>query len=157
MEISIREWRREDLPAIQVSWLDFCRNAARSDMRLKADSGAAMRAWLAARFKDHGTLGFIAETTEAQAGFLIGRVGHWESVPPVVEPRKMGIIDAVYVNERFRRQGVGRRLVERSLEVMREREAVAVETIYDAWSEPSSELWHRAGFAPWMVHACKML
>ena len=56
-----------------------------------------------------------------------------------------------------RRFHIGRRLVERSLEVMREREAMAVETIYDAWSEPSSELWHRAGFAPWMVHACKML
>ena len=111
MEISIREWRREDLPGIQVSWLDFCRSAARSDMRLKADSGPAMMAWLASRFKDHGTLGFIAETMEAQAGFLIGRVGHWESVPPVVEPRKMGIIDAVYVNERFRRQGVGRALM----------------------------------------------
>ncbi|HYR90461.1 MAG TPA: GNAT family N-acetyltransferase [Terriglobia bacterium] len=157
MEISIREWQSQDLSGIQAAWLDFCRNAARSDMSLKSDSERTMTAWLNSRFKDHEALGFIAETMDAQAGFLIGRIGHWESVPPVVEPRKMGIIDAVYVNERFRRQGIGRRLVERSLQTMRERHAVAVETIYEAWSEPSSELWQGAGFAPWMVHAYKML
>jgi GNAT superfamily N-acetyltransferase len=157
MEISIREWRREDLPKIQASWLDFCRNAARSDMCLKPDSGPLMADWLISRFKDHGALGLVAEANDARAGFLIGRVGDWESVPPIVEPRKLGIIDAVYVNEPFRRQGIGRRLIERSLQAMRERGAVAVETIYDAWSEASSEIWHRAGFAPWMVHAYRML
>src|SRR6266850_278749 len=96
MEISIREWQSQDLSGIQAAWLDFCRNAARSDMSLKSDSERTMTAWLNSRFKDHEALGFIAETMDAQAGFLIGRIGHWESVPPVVEPRKMGIIDAVY-------------------------------------------------------------
>ena len=108
MKISIREWRRDDLPAIQSAWLDFCREGARSDMRLKPDAGPALMAWLISRFRENTTLGFIGETSNAWAGFLIGRVGQWESVPPVVEPRKLGIIDAVYVDESFRRQGIGR-------------------------------------------------
>ena len=157
MKISIREWRRDDLPAIQSAWLDFCREGARSDMRLKPDAGPALMAWLTSRFRENTTLGFIGETSNAWAGFLIGRVGQWESVPPVVEPRKLGIIDAVYVDEPFRRQGIGRRLIERAVEAMRERDAVAVETTYDSWSEASSEIWHRTGFAPWMVHVYRML
>jgi GNAT superfamily N-acetyltransferase len=90
-------------------------------------------------------------------GFLIGRIDEWESTPPVLEPRKMGIIDAVYVEEQFRRQGIGARLVDHAMQVMREQNAVAVETIYEAWNDASGALWREAGFAPWMVHAYRTL
>lgn len=157
MEIDIREWRREDLANIQKAWLEFCRQATRADMRLKADCDIAMKAWLAYRFKEPGAFGFIAELDRSAVGFLMGRVGDWELVPPVVEPRKIGIIDAVYVNEEFRRRGIGISLVKRALQAMRDRNAVAAETIYDAWNDESAEIWRRAGFAPWMVHAYRML
>ena len=156
-EIDIREWQRGDLAKIQRDWLEFCRQATRSDIRLKPDCEIAMANWLAYRFKESEAFGFIAELDRKAVGFLIGRVGDWESVPPVVEPRKLGIIDAVYVNEEFRRRGIGIRLVERALQAMRDRNAVAAETIYDAWSADSAEIWRRAGFAPWMVHAYRML
>ena len=157
MEINIRNWRSSDLFAIQKLWLEFCRRATRSDMRLKPDCDITMTEWLAHRFKDPGTFGLIAEFDRRPAGFLIGRVGDWESDPPVIEPRKLGIIDAVYVQDEFRRRGIGLRLVERALETMRERDAVAAETFYDAWNEESAEIWRRAGFAPWMVRAYRLL
>ncbi|PYS55758.1 MAG: hypothetical protein DMG13_02815 [Acidobacteria bacterium] len=157
MEINIREWQRGDLAGIQKAWLEFCRQATRSDMRLKPDCEVAMTEWLAYRFKDPGAFGFIAESNRKTAGFLIGRVGDWESAPPVIEPRKLGIIDAVYVNLEFRRRRIGIRLVERALQTMRDRHAVAVETVYDAWNDDSAGIWRRAGFAPWMVHGYRML
>lgn len=157
MQISIRNWEISDLPTIQKAWLDFCRTAARPDMRLKPDSEAAMRKWLILRFREPASLGFIAEKEDSCVGFLIGRVDRWESIPPIVEPRRLGIIDAVYVAEESRRLRVGARLVDRALEVMRERGATAVETVYDASSSASSALWGRAGFAAWMVHSCRML
>jgi GNAT superfamily N-acetyltransferase len=157
MEINIREWRREDLIEVRRTWLDYCRNAARSDMSPRNNVEIAMREWLRDRFTQYPHMGFIAEAGRTVAGFLIARVDDFESSPPVIEPRRIGIIDAVYVSESFRRQGIGTRLIERAIQAMREADAIAVETIYDAWNEASAEVWHRAGFAPWMVHAYRML
>jgi len=155
--MNIREWSREDLAQIQRAWLEYYQAAARADMRLRPDAGDAMKQWLIARFRQRESLGFVAEMDLQLAGFLIGRIDDWESVPPVIEPRRIGIIDAVYVDERFRRQGIGSQLIGIAVERMRAAKAVAVESVYDAWNDASSETWHRAGFAPWMVHAYRML
>ena len=122
-----------------------------------ADADAAMAKWLASRFRQSSALGFVAESEGAIVGFLTARVDDWESIPQVIEPRRIGIIDAVYVADEFRRQGIGSQLIERAIDAMRNENAVAVETIYDAWNDASSRAWHRAGFAPWMVHAYRML
>jgi GNAT superfamily N-acetyltransferase len=157
MEINIREWRASDSDKILLSWLEFCRNAARSDMRLKKNSASIMKQWLLSRLREPSSIGFVAESEGACVGFLIARVDEWESTPPILEPRKLGIIDAVYVDEQLRRTGIGARLVDRALAVMRDRNAVAAETTYDAWNDSSSALWRDAGFAPWMVHAYRNL
>jgi GNAT superfamily N-acetyltransferase len=157
MEINIREWNAGDADRMSSSWLDYCRSAARSDMHLRPDSERVMRQWLLSRLREPESIGFVAEDEGSYAGFLIGRIAEWESTPPVLEPRRLGIIDAVYVDEKFRRAGVGGKLVERALQVMRDRNAVAVETTYDAWNDASSALWREAGFAPWMVHAYRNL
>jgi GNAT superfamily N-acetyltransferase len=157
MEINIRLWRSSDSENILISWLEFCRSAARSDMRLKPDSERVLRQWLHARLREPASIGFVAEQDGACVGFLIGRIDEWESTPPVLEPRKMGIIDAVYVDEQFRHSGIGARLVQHALEIMREQNAVAVETTYDAWNDASTAMWREAGFAPWMVHAYRTL
>ena len=157
MEIKIRQWNRDDLPHIQQAWLDYCRHAGRSDMRLRSDSEAIMKEWLRVRFKQPTSMGLVAEKEANIAGFLIGRIDDWESVPPVIESRRIGIIDAVYVTEEFRRHGIGSQLIEGAIQTMRDAKVIAVETVYDAWNDASTQIWHRAGFAPWMVHAYRML
>src|SRR5207245_10511884 len=89
--------------------------------------------------------------------FHIGRVCDWEAAQSRMQQRKLGIIDAVYVNAEFRGRGIGIRLVERALQARRDRNAVAAETIYESWSADSAEIWRRVGFAPWMVHAYRRL
>jgi len=157
MEISIRKWVREDLPKIHKAWLEYSRAAARADMRMRVDAESAMLQWLKDRFRQPAGMGFIAEVDGNIAGFIIARVDDWESVPPVIEPRRIGIIDAVYVSDEFRKQGIGRQLIDHAVGAIRNSNAIAVETTYDAWNEASAHTWHRAGFAPWMVHAYRML
>lgn len=157
MEINIRKWARDDLSQIHETWLAYCRRVARSDMRIRPDADAALLKWLNSRFRQPSTFGFVAEAGGNIVGFLTARIDDWESAPPVIEPRRIGIIDAVYVADEFRRQGIGTQLIERAIDVMRNANAIAVETIYDAWNDASSSAWHRAGFAPWMVHAYRML
>jgi hypothetical protein len=48
-------------------------------------------------------------------------------------------------------------LIDKAVEAMQAKNAVAVETVYEDWNDASSASWHRAGFAPWMVHAYRML
>src|SRR6476660_7889389 len=74
MEINIRDWNRQDLTQIQIAWLDYCQNVARSDMRLRPDAQSAMKQWLAFRFRQPHSLGFVAEADGNVAGFLIGRI-----------------------------------------------------------------------------------
>src|SRR5262245_33802680 len=157
MEINVRDWNREDLPQIQRAWLGYFKNVARSDMHLRPDTETTMKQWLNTRFRQVNGLGLVAETHGVIAGFLIGRIDDWESVPPVIEPRRIGIIDAVYVSENSRRQGIGTQLIDRAIGTMRDAKAVAEETIYEAWNDASDQAWHRAGFAPWMMHAYRML
>jgi GNAT superfamily N-acetyltransferase len=157
MEINVREWGREDLPQIQRAWLEYFKNVARSDMHLRRDAEESMKQWLTSRCRQANSLGLVAEIDGNIGGFLIGRIDDWESVPPVIEPRRIGIIDAVYVSENYRRQGVGRQLIDRAIATMRAANVVAAETTYDAWNDASAQSWHRAGFAPWMVHAYRML
>jgi GNAT superfamily N-acetyltransferase len=157
MEINIREWDRQDLLKIQRAWLRYFKSVARSDMHLRPDAAAAMKEWLSARYRQKNSLGLVAEFNDMIAGFLIGRIDDWESVPPVIEIRRIGMIDAVYVAENYRRQGIGTQLIDTAIAKMRSAKAVAVETTYDAWNDASAQAWHRAGFAPWMVHAYRML
>src|SRR5262249_11297174 len=101
MKISIREWNRHDLFTIGCRWLDYCRKAARSDMRLRPDCESAIAQWLARRYEDPSSFGYIADQEASLVGFLLGRIDEWESIPPVVESRRIGIIDAVYVVEQY--------------------------------------------------------
>src|SRR5438067_2352933 len=154
MKINICDWTRDDLAEIQRAWLDC--SIPRPDMQLRTNSAAAMKHWLTERFEEPQNIGFVARQEDVMAGFLIGRIDDWESVPPIIKPRRIGIIDAVYVDERFRRQGIGTRLLDRAVQAMREANAVAVETIYEACNEAPARIWRRAGFAPWMIHAYRM-
>lgn len=126
-------------------------------MELTSDADRRLMEWLSSRFQDPSAFGIIAEHETERAGFLLGRVDLWESEPPILKPRKMGMIDAVYVADRFRRRGIATLLIEHATEIIRDRNAVAVETVYEASGAAPHEIWRRAGFAPWMVQAHRML
>jgi GNAT superfamily N-acetyltransferase len=126
-------------------------------MRLKKAPEKAIAHWLQERFHDGGSFGLIAECDGEFAGFLLARIDVCESVPPIVESRKLGIIDGIYVLERFRRYRVAANLLERAVDRMRSANVLVVETTYEVAGQAAERMWRRAGFTPWMVHAYRML
>jgi GNAT superfamily N-acetyltransferase len=116
-----------------------------------------MKRWLESKLLEDDTFGLVADVDHVIAGFLVARINDWESSPPIIAPRRVGIVDAVYVSYEFRHQGIGSQLIDRALERMRESNALAVETIYDLSDESADRMWRREGFSPWMVHAYRML
>jgi GNAT superfamily N-acetyltransferase len=151
MQIKIREWTRNDLLFIQNRWLRFCRDSARWDMTIETTADSSLTEWLQIFFDNTDSLGLIADTNDrVPVGFLVGRLGTWPAVPPIIKPRRLGIIDAVYVDVEARRHGVATQLIQASIATMRGRGALAVETVYEATSEEAVLTWRSCGFEPWL-------
>ena len=153
MEIAIRDWQRSDLAEIGTHWLGAYDRVALPDAPLKHNAPNLMKSWLLDRFRDRKTLGYIAEVQGAFAGFLLGRVGLWESEPPVVRARRIGLIDVVYVAEAHRRRGVGTLLVRRMLDRARRQGANTVETTFEVANPAAVAMWQKLGFTPWIQRA----
>ncbi len=95
----------------------------------------------------------MAEREGDFAGFLLGRIGEFESDPPILKRRRVGLIDVVYVVESHRRSGVATRLVRYVSDRMEIRGARALETTFEVFNEPAARLWSHLGFRPWVQRA----
>lgn len=157
MEIDIRAMNLKDVEWIATVWLTAYRIVARPDMPLAADAAGKLRSWLVSRLGDPAALGYLADSALGPLGFLLGRVGVWESEPPILEARRVGIIDALYVAEGFRGQGIGRQLVQHAIEMMRKHRVTAIETVFEPHNEPAARMWERLGFTPWLESAYRLL
>ena len=111
MENAIRNWTDSDVEAIVEAWIASLQDGVREDLKLRQNPDRALRRWLFERLKQPETFGLVAERGHDFAGFLIGRVTTWESEPPILAPRRICVIDVVYVAEPARRQGVGSKRV----------------------------------------------
>ena len=153
METGIRDWQRKDFERIGSLWLRAYEQVALPDAPLKRGADRALKEWLGDRFSDPQAVGYVAEREDDFAGFLLGRIGEFESDPPILKRRRVGLIDVVYVVESHRRSGVATRLVRYVIERMEIRGATAVETTFEVFNEPAASLWSRLGFRPWVQRA----
>ena len=150
MENAIRNWTESDLDRIVEVWLASLQDVVREDVELRPDPDQPLRGWLLERLKQPEAFGFVAETGWDFAGFLLGRVTTWESEPPILAPRRVGVIDVVYVAEPNRRRGVGSQLVEEALAYAARRGVSIVETTYETANPDAARMWKKLGFRAWM-------
>jgi ribosomal protein S18 acetylase RimI-like enzyme len=148
MDVVIGEGRREDVVPISELWLEALGGADLAGMELSVDAARRLQAWLVERLRDRSTLGLVAHVEGGFAGFLLGRVGEWDWVPPIVKPCRVGRIEVVCVAEARRRQGIGRRLVTEGIRRMEARGAGRIETAHEVSDVPAGGLWKAMGFRP---------
>ena len=153
MEIAIRDWEPSDFERIASLWVRAYERVALPDAPLRGDADRALTRWLSERFRDRKSMGYIGERGGAFAGFVLGRVGEWESDPPILKRRRVAMIDVVYVLEAHRRSGVATRMVQYVIERAEKRGASALETTFEIVSEPAKNLWSSLGFEPWIERA----
>ena len=149
MENAIRNWTESDLDRIVEVWLASLQDVVREDVELRPNPDRLLRGWLLERLKQPEAFGFVAETGWDFAGFLLGRVTTWESEPPILAPRRVGVINVVYVAEPNRRRGVGSQLVEEAL-AYAARGVSIVETTYETANPDAARMWKKLGFRAWM-------
>jgi ribosomal protein S18 acetylase RimI-like enzyme len=90
-------------------------------------------------------LAVIAKDGPQIIGYAIGRI----TTLPSFEHRFRGYIHDVYVRETYRRQGVGRRMVEAILDWLRSRGVTIVELTVAA-NNDATAFWERMGFETYM-------
>ncbi len=91
-------------------------------------------------------LALIARDGTELIGYAIGRI---TTLPSFFEHRFRGYIHDVFVREAYRRQGVGRRMVEEILEWLRARGVTMVELTVAA-NNDAARFWERLGFQTYM-------
>ena len=155
MENAIRKWTDSDVEPIVEAWIASLHDGGREDVKLRQNPDRALRRWLLERLKQPETFGLVAESEDDLAGFLMGRVTTWESEPPILAPRRIGVIEVVWVAERARRRGVGSKLVEEALAYAARRGVSVVETTYETGNPEAARMWKKLGFRPWMESVCR--
>ena len=149
MENAIRSWTESDVEPIVEAWIASLQDGVREDVKLRQNPDRALRRWLLERLRQPETFGFVAERGHDLAGFLLGRVTTWESEPPILAPRRLGVIDVVYVAEPARRRGIGSKLVEEALAYAARRGVSVVETTYETGNPDAARMWKKLGFRSW--------
>ena len=154
MEIGIRHWSRPDIRVIGALLLDSYREMVpRLGIDLIPDADSQLNRWLQVRVRDRSSIAYIAECGDQMAGFLMGRIDHSESEPPILKPRRLAWIEAVYVLEGFRRQGVATALVKKVIERAESSRACGVETSFLVDDPVVVALWNSLGFASTLTRA----
>jgi GNAT superfamily N-acetyltransferase len=156
MHMEIRPWQRPDLAWMGSLWLEAYEDVRLAAMPLHPNAGERLGEWLRDRFRDRGGLGCVAEVEGQRAGFLVGRVGEWGTDPPILAPRRIGLIDVVFVVEGHRRMGVGTSLVRRAVGDMEARGVSRLETNFELDQDAASSLWRKSGFVPWIARAYRI-
>jgi phosphinothricin acetyltransferase len=82
---------------------------------------------------------------------LDGKVAGWLTIKPFIQRcAYSGTVElSVYVNEKFRRRGVGRALLEEAIARSPELEIAAMVGLIFAHNEPSLRLFEQVGFTRW--------
>jgi len=92
-------------------------------------------------------LAVVARDGDQIIGYAIGRI---TMLPSFFAHRRRGYIHDVYVRDVYRRQGVGRRLVEEILAWLR-RKGVTLVELTVASNNDAVRFWERLGFSTYML------
>ena len=151
----VRRMSRGDIDAVVRLWKGTVEYHAGIDERLEVrdDAEQSFRRFLRRSIPASGDmLLLVADLGGEIAGFLIGVIR--DSAPVFVRSRHGYIMD-IYVDPTFRRQGIGRRLVETALEWFASRGADNVRLMVAAANEAGIAFWKGIGFDDYFIELWK--
>ena len=147
MELHIRRAEDRDIPWILQSTIE----TARSDIPLDEkdlleglDWESTFKSSAKAVMDDPGTEVYVAEGVGGERmGYLV--VG---CAKTMFTPLEFGFVYDIYVEERFRRRGVGKRLLQLAEDFCRKRGLKKLKLEVSANNRPGLTLYNSSGFSP---------
>lgn len=152
--MDIRPARPEDVPAVLPMVRKVCAFHEALDPAkygFRDDPGKMYEDWLVRRATDPRSVFLVVDrgdNTTAIAGFLVGTV---EKEIPIYRLKEFGFIHDLWVEEKYRNEGIARQMVTLAVERFRE---IGVEQVRldAAWgNDPARNLFAACGFRPSIV------
>jgi len=151
-DLVIRNAMMSDLEEIVKFRLSFQRHMEASNpkvWRITEEGQAHLREDTEQKVVDEGGRMVVAVKDEKLIGVAYGEVSHRTDYTPNI----IGQISIVYVREEFRRQGVGRRLVEELCQFFSSEEVEEVTLNYVIGNKEAEGFWTALGFEPVRISA----
>lgn len=149
--VVVREMRQGDLPAVSalagaLVRLHHAWDAKRFFLPDQVEAGYAW--WLGRQLEAPGVLLLVAELDGEPAGYLYATL---EERDWALLRDACGVLQDLFVAERFRRRGVARRLLDEGLRRLAEQGAPRVVLMSATQNAAAQALFASAGFRPTMV------
>ena len=141
----MREANRKDVPAIAALWKEMMDLHRTFDARFEFAPNVMreVERHLVATIRSSGGRVFVAEAQGQVVGYILGEV-HIRK--PIYPPGTYGFISDLSVTAAWRRQGIGRALVETLMAWFKRAGVTAVELFVAEANPVSQQFWERMGF-----------
>ena len=146
VDLRVRPAKPEDLPQLIRLWrelIGFDEALGGQDFRLAARAPEEWKRHLRAHVGKRMRSAQLAEVAGRPVGFLLASL---EQPPGIFMERKFGHISAVYVQEAYRRKGVGGALAAAALGWFGDKRGGRVRVATDARNGLGVEFWKKLGF-----------
>jgi len=150
--VSFRFWNRRDIPVLARLARELYAYIESIDPVWRTSPGAEdhLRVQLMDLFTTRHATSYVACDGERIIGFITGSI---TQRPPVILPRRDGLVDNAYVHPSWRRQGIGTRLCRMILAWFTEQGVEEVRIHYQVSNLEANRFWERFGFRPWTIQA----
>jgi ribosomal protein S18 acetylase RimI-like enzyme len=148
MELSIRQANPEDYEELCEVFadIDTLHREALPDVFRAPDGPGRSEEYLASVIADENAALFVAQSDLEIVGLVQILLRETPDVPIMV-PRRYAVVDTLVVKERFRRLGVGRRLMERAHQWAQAKGGTQVEVTVWEFNEGARAFYERLGYS----------
>ena len=145
--VAIREYTRHDISNITEKKSILTHSHVAIDPVYYAPSANAdeeFKEYIEKRINDSNFKIFIAEDDEVLVGYVMGWI---EYRPPIYRKRKVGYLSNIYVDETYKRHGIGKKLYLRIESWFREQQIDFIEIKADARNLEAIKSFTQYGFS----------
>lgn len=153
--ITIREAKKEDLKQLVKLECRFAKFEHCFDSDIKIDKGREMivKGFLKKKLKDKNSKIFVADDGRI-AGYAFGWL---KELSKTFKVRKVGYYCDCFIDERYRKRGIARKLTKVLLQWFKSKKVKYVGLDTFVQNKIAIKTWKSLGFEPWELHMIKKI
>jgi len=148
-KITIRKATTKDVSAIVELWKELMDYHKKLDpIWTRSASGHERFAeFLTQHINSNDSCAFVAMDGKNPVGFCLIKISNY---PPALEKQQYGELTNIAVTKKYRRRGIGKKLIKKVRQWCAKRGISRIEARYSMANKTSTEFWAKVGFRPYL-------